>query len=437
MKKVYLVTGLRTPFAKAGTELKKVHAAELGRFALSEMLTRTGIPAKNWGEIVDEVIIGNTGTPSDAANISRVVALQAGLPKHMSAYTVHRNCASGLEAISQAFAKIHAGLGDVYVAGGTESMTNMPLYYNANAVSFFEKLSRAKTLGDRLSILAQLPIKDFLNPRISLAEGLTDPFCGLNMGQTAEVLAKEFKISRAEQDQFALESHQKAIAAQDAGLFKNEIVNYPIGPKFEVTLENDSGPRKNQTLEALQKLKPYFDKKHGTVTVGNACPITDGAAMTLIASEEGLRKLGGLKPLAKIATVDFAGLEPERMGLGPVYSTHKSLKKVGLNSLSEFDVIEINEAFAAQVLGCVKAFSSESFCKEKLGRSSSLGEIDMKKLNPKGGAIAIGHPVGCTGARIALTAALEMNRKNGSKALASLCIGGGQGGSIVLEAVEK
>jgi acetyl-CoA acyltransferase len=435
MKKVYLVAGLRTPFAKAGTELKKVHAAELGRFALSELLTRTGLPARKWGDIIEEVIIGNTGTPSDAANISRVVALQAGLPKSMSAYTVHRNCASGLEAISQAFAKIQAGLGDVYVAGGTESMTNMPLMYNPAAVSFFEKLSRAKTLGDRLGVLATLPIKDFLNPRISLAEGLTDPFCGLNMGQTAEVIAKDFGISRLEQDNFALESHRKTIASQESGFFKTEIVPYPVPPKYETTLEVDSGPRKGQTLEALQKLKPYFDRKFGTVTVGNACPITDGAAMSIIASEEGLKKLEGVTPLARILTVEFAGLEPERMGLGPVYSSHKALQKIGVHSINDFDVVEINEAFAAQVLGCVRAFSSDSFCQEKLGRSKNLGQLDMKKLNPNGGAIAIGHPVGCTGTRIALTAAIEMNRRKGSKALASLCIGGGQGGTICLEAV--
>jgi acetyl-CoA acyltransferase len=435
MKKVYLLSGIRTPFAKAGTDLKSIHAAELGRFALSELLARTGLSAQKWGQVIDEVIIGNTGTPSDAANISRVVALKAGLPKGMSAYTVHRNCASGLEAISQAFAKIQANLGDVYVAGGTESMSQMPLFYNARAVSFFEKLSRVKTLTERLGVLTQIPVKDFLNPRISLAEGLTDPFCGLNMGQTAEVLAKEFGISRLEQDTFALQSHQKTVASQEAGYFKTEIAPYTVPPEFKQTMEYDSGPRKNQTIEALQKLKPYFDRKFGSVTVGNACPITDGAAMSLIVSEEGLKKFDGLKPLARILAVEFAGLEPERMGLGPVYSTHKALNRAGVKKVSDFDVVEINEAFAAQVLACVKALDSTQFCKEKFGRSESLGAIDPKKLNPNGGAIAIGHPVGCSGTRIAITAAVEMNRKKGQLALASLCIGGGQGGSLVLEAI--
>jgi acetyl-CoA acyltransferase len=280
---------------------------------------------------------------------------------------------------------------------------------------------------------AKAPLKDFLSPRIAIVEGLTDPFCSLNMGQTAEVLAKEFKISREEQDAFALASHQKTIAAQKAGKFADEIAPLPVPPKFEKTLSLDSGPRDGQSMEALAKLKPYFDRKYGSVTVGNACPITDGAAMALIASDEGLKKLGGVKPIAKIRAYAFAGLDPERMGLGPVYASFKALKKAGLE-LKDMGVVEINEAFAAQVIACLKAFDSETFCQEKLGRSK-MGAIDPSKLNPNGGAIALGHPVGATGARIALTAALEMKRRGERFALASLCIGGGQGGAIVLEAV--
>ncbi len=434
MKNAYLVSGIRTPFAKAGTDLKNIHAGELGRFALSELLSRTQIPLGDLGKLIGEVIIGNTGTPSDAANISRVVALQAGLPGHMSAYTVHRNCASGMEAVAQATLKVQAGESDVIVAGGTESMTQMPLFYNAQATAFFERLMRAKTMGDRLKVMASLPIKDFLSPRIALAEGLTDPFCGLNMGNTAEILAKEFKISRLEQDTFALESHNKALAAQEKGFFKDEVAAYPIPPKYTQTLAADSGPRKGQSMESLTKLKPYFDKKWGSVTVGNACPITDGAAMVLIANEEGLKKLGSPKPLAKITGYAFAGLEPERMGLGPVYATHKLLNKTGAK-LNDFGVVEINEAFAAQVLACLLAFDSDSFAKDKLGRSSRLGTLDRSRLNPQGGAIAIGHPVGCTGTRLVLTAALQMRRTKVEKALATLCIGGGQGGAVSLEAV--
>ncbi|MBS1984167.1 MAG: thiolase family protein [Bdellovibrionales bacterium] len=434
MKTAYLVSGTRPPFAKAGTDLKTVSAVELGRFAMSELLASSGLGMEELGKVIDEVIVGNVNGPSDAANISRVIALRVGLPQHISAYSVHRNCASAMEAISQAALKVEAGVADVIVAGGTESMTHLPLIYNRNAVAFFERLMRAKTMQDRIKVLAGLPIKEFLKPRIAIEEGLTDPVVGINMGQTAEILAKEFKITREEQDQFAFESHRRAVAAQESGYFKGEVATFPVPPKFEKTLMNDSGPRKQQTMEALAKLKPYFDRKYGTVTVGNACPITDGAAMTFVCSEEGLKKLGNPTPLAKITAHSFAGLEPERMGLGPVYASHKALERAKLK-LSDMGVVEINEAFAAQVIGCLRAFDSDEFCRTKLGRSAKMGAIDPANLNPNGGAIAIGHPVGATGARIVLTAAREMNRRKAAHALATLCIGGGQGGSVVLSAV--
>ncbi len=434
MKTAYIVSGLRTPFAKAGAELKNVSAVEMGRFALSELLAKSGVPLKDLGNVIDEVIIGNTGTPSDAANIARYVALRAGLPQKISAYSVHRNCASALESIAQAALKVEAGVADVMVAGGTESMSQMPLMYNQNAVNFFDKLSRAKSMGDKIKLLAQIPIADFMKPRIAIVEGLNDVTCGLNMGQTAEVLAKEFKLSRKEQDEFALRSHERALSAQEAGRFKDEIVPYAIPPKYEKTLSLDMGPRKGQSLEALGKLKPYFDRKFGTVTVGNACPITDGAAMLFVASEEGLKKLGGAKPLAKIRSYAFAGLDPAKMGLGPVYASHKALEKAKL-SLADMGVVELNEAFAAQVLACLKAFDSDEFCQRELGRSQKMGSIDPAILNPNGGAIAIGHPVGTSGTRIVLTAALEMKRRGAQLGLASLCIGGGQGGALILEAI--
>jgi acetyl-CoA acyltransferase len=430
----YLVNGIRTPFAKAGTQLKKTSAVELGRFALAELIARSGLSVAKIGSVIDEVIIGNTGTPSDAANISRVVALNAGLPESVSAYTVHRNCASAMESVAQGALKVNSGHYDVVFAGGTESMSQMPLLYNHVAVNFFDQMSRAKSAGQKISLLAKLPIGAFLKPRIAIVEGLTDPFCGINMGDTAEVLAKEFKISRQEQDQFALASHQKAINAAEQGFYADEIAPYSIPPKYQETLSSDSGPRKGQSLEALAKLKPYFDRKHGTVTVGNACPITDGAAMALIANQSGLEKLGGAKPLAKIVGYAFAGLDPKRMGLGPVYATHKVLKQTGLK-LGDMGVIEINEAFAAQVIACLMAFDSETYCQEHFN-SPRMGLVDLEKLNPNGGAISIGHPVGATGTRIILTAALEMKRRNEKYALATLCIGGGQGGAVILENIE-
>ncbi len=435
MKPVFLVDAIRTPFAKAGMDLKDVHAAELGRFALSELLARSGLPLKDIGMLLDEVIIGNAGTPSDSANISRVVALMAGLPQHLSAYTVHRNCASGMESVAQASLKVAAGQGDLYVAGGTESMSQAPLIYNKKAVAFFERLQKARTLQDRVKVLASTPVAEFLKPRVSIMEGLTDPTCGLNMGDTAEVLAKEFKISREKQDEFALRSHQRAVEAEARGIMAEEIAPYAVPPEYTKILTSDVGPRKGQSLEALGKLKPYFDKKFGTVTPGNACPITDGAAMALIASDEGLEKLGRPKPLARIKAWAFAGLDPRRMGLGPVFATHRVLKETGL-SLKDFGVIEINEAFAAQVMACLMAMDSDEFCREYLGRSSKMGEVDMSLLNPNGGAIALGHPVGATGTRIILTAAKEMKRRKARYALATLCIGGGQGGAVILESMD-
>jgi acetyl-CoA acyltransferase len=436
MKSSYLVMGVRTPFAKAGTDLKAVHAAELGRFALSELIAKTGHSVQALGDLLDEVIIGNAGTPADTANIARVIALKAGLPQQLSAYTVHRNCASGLEAIAQAALKVEAGVADLIVAGGTESMSQSPLIYNDRAVAFFEEMSKARSLTEKAKVMARLPIGDFLKPRIGIMEGLTDPTCGLNMGQTAEILAKEFKITRQQQDEFALMSHQRAIASEGAGKYAAEIAPYAIPPKYSKILTSDSGPRKGQSMEALGKLKPYFDRQFGSVTPGNACPLTDGAAMTLIASEDGLRKLGpGVKAIAKIRSYAFAGLDPRRMGLGPVYASHKALEKAGLQ-LADMDVIEINEAFAAQVLACLHAFDSDAFCQTHLGRKAKMGAIDLAKLNPNGGAIAIGHPVGATGTRIATAAALEMKRRKGRFALATLCIGGGQGGAIVLENID-
>lgn len=428
----YIVTGIRTPFVKSGTQFAKIHAAELGRVALSEMLIRTGIPLTEWSNLIDEVVIGNTGTPSDTANIARVIAIQAGLDQKIPAYSVHRNCASALESISQAALKIWYGDADIMVAGGTESMSNIPLIYNKQASKFFENMNKARSLGDKAKTFTQIPIQDFLKPRIGLMEGLTDPMVGVNMGQTAEVLAKEFEISRLTQDELALSSHLKVAKAQVDGFFKDEIAPVVLPHDAQTVVENDVGPRANQTMEALQKLKPFFDKKYGSITAGNSSPITDGAAMVLVCSEAGLKKLG-LSPQVMIRGYAFAGCDPMRMGLGPVFSTHKLLQKTG-EKLSDFDVVELNEAFAAQVLACQIAMDSEKFCQKNF-QTGKIGTLNSEILNPNGGAIALGHPVGVTGTRIVLTAARELKRRNKKKALVTLCIGGGQGGSMSLEAV--
>jgi acetyl-CoA acyltransferase len=440
---VVIVEGVRTPFAKADTKLKSVHPAELGRVALRELLARTHLDPN----VVDEVLVGNTGSPSDAVNIARVVALNAGIPQKTSAATVHRNCASALESISSGYERIKAGTMDVVVAGGTESMSQMPLLMSREFVNIFSRLATAKTTGQRLSALMQLLGADFKQilemmttgpmqktphkPVIAIVEGLTDPFVGKNMGETAEILAKEFGISRREQDEFALRSHQRAVAAQKEGRLAQEITPVFIAPKYDEVVSEDVGPRENQSMEMLAKLKPFFDKRTGTVTVANSCPITDGAAMVLLMSRERADSLG-YKPLARIRGYAFAGLEPERMGLGPVYATPLALKRAGL-SMKDIGLVELNEAFAAQVIACTKAFASDEFARKKLDLPSAVGEIDPEKLNVNGGAIALGHPVGATGTRIVLTLMKEMQRRSVQFGLATLCIGGGQGGAMILE----
>ncbi len=419
---VVIIEGVRTPFVKSGTKFDAISAVELGQVALKELLVKTEIST----DVIDEVIIGNTGNPSNAANISRVVALNAGLPQNISAHTVHRNCASALESLATGFDKIRAGQADTVIAGGTESMSNMPLLFTKSFVNVFRQVMAAKTIGQKLMHLGKLKLRD-LKPRVAIMEGLTDPFSGLNMGQTAEVLAKEFQISREEQDEYALNSHRRAIQHKDR--LREEIVSFFI-PHREA-IEDDVGPRENQSLEQLQKLRPYFDRKYGTVTVGNSCPITDGAAMVLMMNREKAEALGK-KSLVKIKSYAFVGLEPERMGLGPVYATALALDRAGL-TLKDIGLVELNEAFAAQVLSCLKAFESEEFAKQKLGRAEALGKISPEILNVNGGAIALGHPVGATGTRLVLTLMKEMERKGVQYGLATLCIGGGQGGAMILE----
>lgn len=427
---VWVVDGARSPFAKSGMALKDMKAVPLGVHVLRDLLYRMSLDPKT----IDEVVIGNTGSPEDAANISRIVALESGIPQHVPAYTVHRNCASALEAVSQGFLKIKAGVADVVVVGGTESMSNMPLLYSKQMTELFAKLMMAKTPAAKFQALTTFR-PQFLKPIIAIQEGLTDAVCGLNMGQTAELLARENGITREEQDRFALKSHEKAVKAAENGRLRKEISPIAVGPKYDNFLSEDIGPRKGQTMEALAKLKPYFDRKNGTVTVGNACPITDGSCMLVLMRADKAKSLGYTKPLGKIRSYAFAGLEPERMGLGPAYSSPIALDAAGI-SMKDVGLVELNEAFAAQVIAVQKMFASKKFAQEKLGRSEATGEIRDEILNVNGGAIALGHPVGTTGARLVLTLLKEMQeRRDVQFGLATLCIGGGQGGSVVVEKV--
>ncbi|HSQ61519.1 MAG TPA: thiolase family protein [Acidobacteriota bacterium] len=425
MRDVVLLDGFRTPFAKAGTALARVPARELGRVAVSELLARHGIEPHD----VDDVIIGNVAGPSDSQNIARVVALLAGIPKHVPAVTVHRNCASGMEAIAQAYERVASGQADLVVAGGTESMSTIPLYVSHGMTRVFERAMRAKTPLQRAAAFATVRPRD-LTPRVALVEGLTDPISGLNMGETAEVLAREFGISREAQDDFALTSHKRAAAAMEAGRLAEEIV--PVfSPPYETVVAEDVGPRKGQTLEALAKLRPYFGGRAGTVTPGNACPITDGAAAILVASAEKARSLG-LLPAGRIRGYAFVGLDPAHMGLGPAHATPVALQRAGVR-FSDLGLIELNEAFAAQVIANEIAMGSAAYARENLGLDAPVGDLDRSILNVNGGAIALGHPVGVSGARLVLTLLREMRRRDVSLGLATLCVGGGQGAAFVLE----
>ncbi len=413
---VYILNGARTPYLKAGTEFRDVSATDLGRAAATEAMARSGITP----EAVDQSIFGNIATPVDAANIGRVIALRAGVPKERPAHSVSRNCASGMESVVEGTRLILTGEAKVVLAGGVESMSQIPFLYREPVKAALAEAGMAKTMGARVKAFSKLPWGQLLNPVIGIKEGLTDPFCGLNMGETAELLAKEGKISREAQDRFALSSHVKATAARQK--LAEEIVPIPIPPGFDRVATMDNGVREKQTLEALAKLKPFFDRKFGTVTPGNSSQITDGGAAVVLASSEFV-EAHGLKPIGRVVSWGFAGLEPERMGLGPSRSTPIALAKAGIG-MSQIGLIEMNEAFAAQVLANVQAFEKDP----------ALGPIREEIMNVNGGAIALGHPVGSSGTRLLLTLLYEMRRRSVQFGLATLCIGGGQGASVVVEA---
>lgn len=424
IKKVAVVNGIRTPFIKAWTQFDSLSAQKLGALCVTELLQKTEIDP----HLIDEVIIGCVGQPIEAANVSRVISLLAGIPKNKRAYTVNRNCASGFEAITSAVEKITAGLDEIVIAGGAESMSNAPLVFSKESANLFMKLQRAKGLGQKLGVLSQFRPKHFA-PQAALQMALTDPVCGLNMGQTAEVVAKKYAISRKRQDAFALQSHNRVI--QNRAKLKEEIMTVFVPPRFDKPVTEDNGVREGQTIEALTKLKPVFDRRSGTVTAGNSSQITDGACMLLL-MEESKAMAMGYEILGTITAYDYIGLEPSEMGMGPAYVIERILRKNNLD-IKDIGLFEINEAFAAQVLASIDALNSEAFAKENFASGKPVGLISQDILNVNGGGIALGHPVGVTGARLVLTCLKEMKRRNVERGLVSLCIGGGQGGGILLE----
>lgn len=417
-----IIDGVRTPFTKMGTDLATVDAVELGRQAVTSLLVKTGLDPS----VIDEVIFGNVSQPADAANIARVIALRAGIPKTTPAYSVHRNCASGMEALTTAAGKAAAGMGEVFLVGGVENMSRTPFLFRESATKKFSKLARAKSMMAKLGTFASFRPKDF-NPIIGLKLGLTDPVAGLNMGETAEVLAREFEITRDQQDEFALKSHQKATAGRE-NLAEEIVPAYTSKAKDGYT-DLDNGVRETQSMKALAKLRPVFERKTGTVTAGNSSQITDGGVALLAMTERKAEELK-LEPLGRLVDFQYSGCDPERMGIGPAHAMAELVQRQNVMP-EDTDLIEINEAFAAQVIAVQRLWEKPEFC-EAMG-TDSLGRIPDELLNPNGGAIALGHPVGATGARLILTALKELKRTDGKDAYVSLCIGGGQGGAVYLQ----
>ena len=420
---VVIVDGVRTPFCKSWGVLEQIPADELSRITLAEAMARIDLdPA-----VVDEVIVGNIAQPADTTTLARVAALKAGVPRRVPAFTLNQNCGSGIQAIVSAYHRIESGLADVILTGGVESMSRIPFQLGQGFTDRIMGLRRARTPAGRLAALLRFRLRD-LTPVSALEVGLRDAICGLNMGETAEVLARRFRIAREEQDAFALESHRRAVAAR--ARLREEIVPVFPPPRLD-PVQDDVGPREDQSMEQLARLKPAFDRRYGTVTAGNSCMLTDGAAALVVMAEERARALG-MPYLGRIRAYGFAGLDPSVMGLGPVYATAVAFRRAGIG-LGEVGLVEINEAFAAQVLAVRRAFASPEFARDELGLAQPLGEIDPALTNVNGGAIALGHPVGCSGARLTLTLLKEMARRNVALGLATLCIGGGQGAALVLE----
>ena len=420
-----IVEGLRTPFVRAGEDLRQIPVDELGRSCTRDLLDRAAVTPSD----IDELILGCCAQPPDRANPARVVALRSGLPVPTPAHTVARNCASGMQAISDAYDRIRIGSANTILAGGAESMSRIPLLFPLSFGFKVASLSRARSFGEKVAGLMGFRWLD-LKPRIGLLEGLRDPFSGEMMGNTAERLAREWGISRSDQDEFALESHRKAVASRD--LLNQEISDIALYPRLDQVIREDIGPRPNAKIEKMARMKPYFDRKMGSVTIANSCGITDGAAMLILMESERANALG-YKPLARLRGAAFRGCDPLRMGLGPVHAIASVLDGTGL-TLPDIDRVELNEAFAAQVLACQGALSSKTYAAEA-GFSAAPGSIANDRLNVQGGAIALGHPVGASGARLVLTLARQLHRSGGGHGIATMCVGGGQGGAVLLEGI--
>lgn len=423
---VYIVDGARTPFLKARGGPGPFTPVDLAVQCGRPLLLRQSFSPTDF----DQVILGCVNVVADEMNPARVAALRLGMGSEMVAFTVQINCGSGMQSIDTAYRYIRDGGSDMILAGGAEALSHAPLVYRREAVEWFGALAGAKSLGEKLKLFTKLRPSMF-KPMIGLERGLTDPITSLNMGQTAEVLAHLFNISREQADEYAVQSQLRLAKAQDEGYLDEEVLP-AFSPNGDV-FETDDGVRPDSSTEKLAKLKPVFEKPYGKVTPGNSSQITDGASWVILASEDAVKK-HNLKPRAKLTDSNWAGLDPKIMGLGPVMSSTPLLQKHKLG-LKDIDLWEINEAFAAQVLACLAAWQDEDFCKDVLGLKKPLGKINRDQLNIDGGAISLGHPVGTSGNRIVLHLVNALHRTGGNRGIATECIGGGLGGAMLIERV--
>ena len=431
---IYIIDGARTPFLKSRNRPGPFAASDLATAAGRALLMRQPFAP----EELDEVILGCAAPSVDEVNIGRVAALRMGCGPKVPGWTVMRNCASGMQSIDSGIANMIAGRSHLVLAGGVDALSRAPLLYSEKMVLWFSSFMTARTPLQKAGMFLKLSPAQMLSPVIGIMKGLTDPMVGLLMGQTAENLAWRFGITRTQMDEYSARSHARVIRSQENHWLDaaHDGLAAELVPLYDAEgnlYADDDGVRKDSTAENLAKLKPFFDRKYGNVTPGNSSQITDGCGWLVLASEEAVKR-HGLAPVGRILDSQWAGLDPAQMGLGPVHAATPILRRHGLG-LNDLDAWEINEAFAAQVLGCLAAWRDEKYCREELGLERAMGELDPEKLNIDGGAIALGHPVGASGTRIVLHLLHVLKRSSGKRGIASICIGGGLGGAMLVEAL--
>src|SRR5215210_3353622 len=423
-RRVAIIAGVRTPFAKSGTVFGDVSAVALARHAGRELLYRSGVDGREIDEVVFSQVVPSAVTP----NVAREVSLLPQLPPSIPAYTLNRACASAAQAINNAADQILLGHADAIIAGGVESLSDIPILHSRRFSRVLMEASKARSFGGRVAAIGRVRPRDL----VPVTPAIAEPSTGESMGQSAEKMAKENGIGREEQDRLALMSHQRAAAATADGRLPAEIAPWFGGKEMDQVLRDDNGVRADTSIEALGKLRPVFDRKYGTVTAGNSSPLTDGAAAVLLMSEDKAKALG-IKPLGFIKSYAYAATDPfDQLLQGPVFALPTALERAKLK-LEDIGVIEMHEAFAAQVLSNIQWLGSKKIAQEKLGRSEPVGQLDPEKINRTGGSVALGHPFGATGARIVTTVCNELQRTGEQYGLVTVCAAGGMGVAMILE----